>query len=130
MSPTTALHIRHTLYAEAAIKDTDLVVVASSHRAFLNWGFDWPDRRALVNSGPDGADHALLAVLGEDVPARFDSVVLASGDAIFTDTIAHLGSQGVHVTVAAPASCMARLLRMAAAATIYLPETLIRQDAA
>jgi uncharacterized LabA/DUF88 family protein len=74
-----------------------------------------------VRSGEDGADLALLDVLlGERVAARFDEVVLASGDGIFTDAVAALGTAGVDVTVLARSGHCSKRLRLAARHTVLL----------
>lgn len=86
----------------------DLVVVGSSHAAalasFEGWGPStdgWGGPRFVWRSGRDGADLALLGVLEEDVTARFQHVVIASGDGIFADAASRLGAVGCAVTVVA-----------------------------
>jgi hypothetical protein len=97
------------------IRDHDLVVVACNHGAFLAAAWGWPDARWLVRSGENGADHALLDVLiYERVEQRFETVVVASGDGVFADTVARLGGLGVTVTVVARPGSLSRRLRMAA----------------
>ena len=58
----------------------DHVVLASSHFTALPAWCGWPNARRLVRSGPHGADLALIALIQtEDIPRRFDRVVVASG---------------------------------------------------
>lgn len=67
--------LRHAVHLERA----DHVVIGTSHVGLLTIGCAWPDQRYVVRSGPNGADLALLEVLGENLPARFGRVVVASG---------------------------------------------------
>jgi hypothetical protein len=116
-----ASQARHVVDAAARLKDGDHVVIATSHIGLLPTGLGWAGARLLVRSGPDGADLALLDVLTEEqVEARFDEVVVASGDGIFTDAVAALGAAGVAVTVVARPDGCSRRLRMAASRTISL----------
>jgi hypothetical protein len=97
------------------IGDRDLVVVACNHGAFLAVAWGWPHGRLLMQSGENGADHALLDVLmGERVEQRVTAVVVASGDGIFANSVARLGSLGVAVTVVSRPEALSRRLRLAA----------------
>ena len=93
----------------------DQVVMASSHLAFLNAALGWPHARYRVRSGPNGADLELLDVLlHENVAARFNHVVIGSGDGGFFDAAASLADRGVWVTVVSrPGSLSGRLARVA-----------------
>ncbi|MDN4478638.1 NYN domain-containing protein [Demequina sp. SYSU T00039] len=100
---------------------SDQMVVGVSHVGLLATADAWPGARLLVKSGPDGADLALLEVLqGEQIAARFDEVVLFSGDGIFTDAVDALGADGVRVTVVGHRGRVAARLCMAAAETRYI----------
>jgi hypothetical protein len=69
----------------------------------------------VVGSGPDGADLALLEVLAEhDVEGRFDAVVVASGDGIFTDAVSELAGMGLSTLVISRPEALSRRLRLAA----------------
>jgi len=110
-------------YSDHITESGDQVVVASSHHAFATVGFAWPKARHLVRSGRDGADLALLQVLHcEHVADRFDRVVIASGDGIFVDAVAELGSVGIEVVVVARAESLAKRLRLAARHCLVLGE--------
>jgi hypothetical protein len=113
--PTTAeVAAWHEAY-RPLIRDHDLVVVACNHGAFTSVAWGWPNARRLVRSGANGADEALLDVLKcERVDQRFDAVVVASGDGIFTDAVARLGRLGIAVTVVSRREALSRRLRMAA----------------
>ena len=80
--------------------------------------------RLLLRSGPDGADHALLDVLEhEDVENRFTSLVLASGDGIFTDRVTSLTSSGIPVTVVARRGSLSPRLQLASTQVIFFEPT-------
>lgn len=101
----------------------DLVVIACNHGAFAAVGWGWPGVRYLIRSGENGADSALLEVLDhEDVKARFDDIVVANGDGIFTDAVAGLGGEGVCVTVVARAEALANRLRMASSHIVWVSD--------
>lgn len=100
----------------------DHVVVGTSHIGLVPVGCTWTNLRYVVGSGPDGADHALLAVLDENVEARFDEVVLISGDGIFTEQVASLAARGIRVTVAAHPERLSKRLRLAAHRVLYLTD--------
>ncbi|MCD4532503.1 NYN domain-containing protein [Nocardioides sp. cx-169] len=101
--------------------DRDQVVIGTSHIGLVTIGTRWERQRYVVRSGDDGADIALLEVLAEDLASRYDEVVLASGDGIFTDAAAALAAAGVDVHVVAPADALARRLSLAASRVTLLP---------
>lgn len=103
------------------VGDMDLVVVACNHGAFPAVGWGWPGARHLVRSGANGADEALLDVLRhERVEHRFGAVIVASGDGIFTDAVAHLGGRGIDVTVGSRPEALSRRLRLAAGSVLHV----------
>src|SRR6478735_5384782 len=86
----------------AALNGSEHVVIGTSHVGVVSTGLGWRGPRLVVRSGENGADLALLDVLTEErVAERFDEVVLVSGDGIFAEAVADLGSAGVEVTVVA-----------------------------
>lgn len=100
----------------------DQVVVGTCHRGLLTVGCTWPGKRYVVQSGPNGADMALLEVLAENLPGRFAEVVLISGDGIFASVVGELGGLGVKVVVVAHPDGLSRRLAMAASETVHLDE--------
>jgi hypothetical protein len=107
--------------AACPLRTDDLVVIGTSHIGVVASGIGWPGPRIVVRSGVDGADLALLEVLTtERVAERFESVVLVSGDGIFTGAVAALQARGVNVTVVAYADRCAKRLRLAASRTVFL----------
>ncbi len=109
----------------------DLVVLACNHGALLEVGLGWPAARLIVRSGVDGADLALLDVIQhENITARFNEVVIASGDGIFAEVAALLAERGLDVTVVSRRRALSRRLRMAAGRVRYLPEPELAEEAA
>lgn len=110
--------------AACPLRTDDLIVIGTSHTGFVASGVGWPGPRIVVRSGTDGADLALLDVLRtERVAERFDSVVVVSGDGIFTAAVAALEAHGVDVTVLAHVDGCAKRLRLAASHTVFLEDT-------
>jgi hypothetical protein len=106
-------------------EEHDQTVIGVSHFSALASGCARPNARLVMRSGKNGADLALLEVLEcENIEERFGQVVLVSGDGIFTESVARLGSCGVRVTVVAREGSLSRRLRMAASEslTCTLPE--------
>jgi hypothetical protein len=125
-SEANAARVRATYRKHVGVGPDDHVVVACSHLAFEHAGFGWPDARHLVRSGPDGADCELLDVLYlENVAARFDRVVIGSGDWIFAEAAAYLASRGCHVTVVSRRESLSARLRLAAHEVIYLDSEML-----
>lgn len=118
-----AVAARCAVEGVAGLTGSEQIVIGTSHIGLLSSGLGWQGTRLLVQSGEDGADLALLSVLTEErIEARFDAVVLVSGDGIFTEAVAALGAAGVHVTVVAHQGRCSRRLRLAAARTVYFAE--------
>lgn len=111
-------------YRTAASQGVDLYVVACSPARAAACTFGWGTQAQwLFKGGVNGADQALLdAYSVTEIAARFDRVVIASGDGIFADFAAALGQLGVHVTVVARDGTLSALLRMASASVIMLPK--------
>jgi hypothetical protein len=114
LTPQLVARVREAYEAIAHIADEDQVVVATAHYGALSAWFGWPDARRLVASGPDGADHQLLAVVdNEKVADRFPRVVIGSGDGIFATSAARLQEREVTVSVVSRANAVSRRLRLA-----------------
>ena len=113
---------KQTLLRAIDIGENDQIVIGTSHIGLIAVACVWDKLRYVVRSGEDGADLALLEVLGEDVARRFREVVVVSGDGIFTDAVANLGLEGVTVTVVSHRSSMSRRLALAAAEVVYLDD--------
>ena len=109
--------VRRRLTDAGAVTGDDMVTVGVDECGLASVAWAWQGARAVYGHGRDGADRALLEVLAERIPERYDSVVLASGDGIFTDVVAELVARGVHVTVVAHATGLSRRLASAASTT-------------
>jgi hypothetical protein len=96
-------------------------VVACSHRAARTVAFACKKERQRWQSGPNGADLALLEILEtEHVDERFDHVTICSGDGIFAEATAWLAEHGVDTTVVALKGHLAARLELAAHHVAYL----------
>ena len=111
---------KQAVLATGAIGPADHVVVGTSHIGLVPVGSTWVGVRYVVRSGRDGADLALLGVLDENVAARFQSVVLASGDGIFTPAVAALAAAGIPTTVIGRRGHIARSLQLVAIRVLTL----------
>ena len=110
----------------------DAVIVLPGEQVVIGVGtFDgvfhakraWPQARVVLMPGRDGADRALLDVLcSESVGERFGRVSIVSGDGIFAEAAAELGTQGVTVTAFGWRRCMASRLRLAAGGVAFLDD--------
>lgn len=119
---TVAAQISSEYSRVASFGSCDLMVVASSHYTAPAVWFGCPlqARRLPPRSGKNGADTALIdAVLKEDV-ARFDRVVIGSGDGIFAELAARLQAAGLQVTVVCRPGTLSRRLRLAVRDVRYL----------
>jgi hypothetical protein len=98
------------------------IIVACAHRNAPTVSFGWGSARHLWQSGPDGADRALLDVIAnENVAGRYQMVTIGSGDGIFATAAAFLAGQGVHVRVVGPSGGIAVALQLACHEVIELP---------
>jgi hypothetical protein len=113
---TRSLYIKSGLY-----KEGDLVFIACGKANSAAVGFGWPSAHRTSRPGRDGADFELIeAIKRENVPERFDRVVIASGDGIFTTRAQVLRRRGVDVTVVAPPEGLSTRLRGAACRTVLI----------
>lgn len=118
----------HALWAKRAIEDAvaprpgDQVIIGVGPAGLLDLACVWTHVRYVVRAGVDGADLALLEVFEEDIAERFAEVVLVSGDGIFANAVAALGSRGVRTTVLAHADGLSRRLELAANELVLLAD--------
>lgn len=116
---------REALAQAIAPRPGDHLALGLSHASFVATATNWagPKRILPPRSGRNGADHALLDVLHhENITARFSHVVLASGDGIFSESIAEIARAGVRTTIVARRRSLSRRLRVAAHEVLYLPD--------
>lgn len=100
----------------------DQTIVAASHHAGYAAGLAWPGARLVLGSGEDGADLALLGAVRsvEEIVQRFDGIVVASGDHIFTELVIDLTDAGGTVVVTWGEGALSRRLSDHAAAALPL----------
>ncbi|MEO6470258.1 MAG: hypothetical protein ABIR57_00435 [Aeromicrobium sp.] len=109
--------------AATVVPGEQVIVGVSSKDGLFHAKKAWPQARVVLELGRDGADHALLDVLdSEAVGERFGRVSIVSGDGIFAEAAAELGTQGVTVTVLGWRRCMASRLRLAAGVVAFLDD--------
>lgn len=110
--------------ASVRIAIGDHVIIGSSHHNAIAAGSAWLGARLLdPQSGADGADRALReAMRTENIPGRYNTMYLGSGDGGFSADLVFLASQGVttHV-VARPGSLSAELRISAEHVTMLQP---------
>ena len=83
-----------------AVTDDDHVIVGSGPTLAVTAGRAWPGARLVLGRGVDGADRALLEATDPAfVAARFDRVVIGSGDHAFAPLVAELRRRGTAVVV-------------------------------
>ena len=120
MTASSAHWARTQLEAVTEISPDAHVIIGTSHIGLFPTRDVWPGKQYLIQSGPDGADLALLEAIDDLLVNRYDEVVLASGDGIFADAVSRLTAHGLDVTVVAHHGRCAARLRMAAHRTIYM----------
>lgn len=86
----------------------------------------WPSAKLVTRSGPDGADIALIEQVKNVrfIAARYDRIVIGSGDGVFVHVARAYRYYGLKVEVASRRRSLSREL-MAVASTVYflpLPE--------
>jgi hypothetical protein len=109
-----------------ALRPDEQVIIGARHASVLAAGTRWAGARLVTARDQDGVQRGLLQILqDEHIAGRFDELVLASGNGIFTEAIAKLGAQGVKVTVVAWPESLSKHLRMAAAETDLLERTMM-----
>ena len=119
-SEDCAAWVRRRLADAGVLRAGDHVTVAVDEGALSSVAWVWQGSVCRWGHGKDGADLALVAELDERVHERFDEVVVASGDGVFTDTVAGLVGRGVRVVVAAHGTSLSRRLADAASEVLLL----------
>jgi hypothetical protein len=111
-TPAEAVAALNGYLAAAGWRADDHVVIAAHPSLVLAVGFARPvPSRYLPAVGTDAADLALLADLApSDAAARYDRVVIGSGDHAFGEYIGELAELGVDVSVVARPRCVSHEL--------------------
>lgn len=95
----------------------DHVIIGSSGGNAEAANFGWAgSAQHVIRNGKDGADLALLECISDAqwIAARYDTVVIASGDHIFAFAVAALKAAGCEVLVIAPDRGFSKAMRLAA----------------
>jgi hypothetical protein len=124
-APVPSLHlvseVQVRYLARLGFGADDQVVMAASHRSLVDAACGWPHARYRVRSGKNGADLELIDVLEhENVAARFNHVVIGSGDGIFGRAAASLAARGVRITVVSRRGSLNADLASIARDVVYL----------
>ncbi|MFV0634765.1 NYN domain-containing protein [Demequina sp.] len=101
---------------------TDQVVIGACPQSAVKvFGVRAP-HRLVVREGASGADRALVAAAADHdhTAARFDEVVIASGDREFLETAVQLRARGVRTTVASRADALNGSVRIVADEVVAL----------
>jgi len=105
-----------------AVRADDIVIVGCNGGMVLAAAEAWPTARIVKGVGPDGVD---LRLLGDAEPhmvsARFDRVVIGSGDHIFAPLASALRARRTAVVVVSLAGSLSAQLRWAAGLVKELP---------
>lgn len=110
---TAEKHTVADLYQlKAGIARDDHVVVATNPSALVHCFDIFPGSQLVGQHGPDGADSALLEILGEIdwIAKRYDRVIVGSGDHCFAPSAAALRARGILVGVVAREGSLSRSL--------------------
>jgi hypothetical protein len=125
LAGSLALRRASATYRETmSIGPDDHVIVAVNPALGLEAKLEWPDRQVIMQGGPDGADMALLSVASDEpwVTARYDRLIIASGDGIFAGLASSIRGAGIPVGVVALDRSLAYVLAHAATFVRIMPE--------
>ncbi len=102
----------------------DIFFIGVSHFNLAAASFGWGSgvARYLVRSGNDGADLALLELLSDpSTLTRFNKIVIASGDGIFSKSNQMLAARGIQTTYVARQDAVARDIFLSGCGFMLLP---------
>jgi hypothetical protein len=87
--------------ASAPVFDGDHVIIGANPQLGLAAKTAWPGARLVVRGGPDGADIPLLEAVRDVafIAARYDQIVVGSGDGAFEVVVREFRSRGLAVGV-------------------------------
>jgi hypothetical protein len=121
----TALHEALAGYRTSApVSEGDHVIIGANPQLGLAAKTAWPSARLVVRGGPDGADIALLeAVRDVDfIAARYDQIVVGSGDGAFEVVAREFRSRGIAVGVVSLRRGLSYALGTSASFVRLMPE--------
>lgn len=108
----------------APVLDGDHVIIGANPMLGPAVKAAWPRARLVVRGGPDGADIALLqAVRDVDfIAARYDQIVVGSGDGVFEVVVREFRSRGLAVGVVSLPQRLSYALGTSASFVRLMPE--------
>lgn len=108
----------------APVTEGDHVIIGANPRLGPAAKTAWPGARLVVSGGPDGADIALLdAVRDIDfIAARYDRIVVGSGDGVFEVVVREFRSRGLAVGVVSLRQGLSFALGTSASFVRLMPE--------
>lgn len=108
----------------APVSDGDHVIIGANPQLGPAAKATWPGARLVVRGGPDGADIALLeAVRDVDfIAARYDQIVVGSGDGVFEVVVREFRSRGLAVGVVSLRRGLSYALGTSASFVRLMPE--------
>lgn len=121
------LVLRRTLaeYREAAtVRPGDHVIIGANPQVGIVAKASWPGARLVVRRGADGADFALLECVQDVdfIAARYDRIVVGSGDAAFDLVATQYRGCGLAVGVVARRGSLSYVLGRSASFVQLLPD--------
>ena len=128
-----ALHRAVSDYRDAVpITDGDHVVIGANPQLGVVAKACWQSARLVVGGGPDGADTALLGTVKDTdwVAARYDLIVVGSGDGIFEVVARKFRLCGLAVGVASRRGSLSCVLGATASFVRILPDVPIAEVSA
>ncbi len=120
-------------YKEAApVAVGDHVVVGTNPKLGVLAHASWPSARLVVRGGPNGADIALLAEVKNEhwIAARYDRIVVGSGDGVFAAVATTFRRHGLAVGVVSREQSLSYVLSRAATFVRILPDHAPTKEAA
>ena len=106
------------------VGDEDHVIIGANPMLGLVAKNCWPEARLVVRGGPDGADIALLETVKDVdfIAARYDRIVVGSGDHVFESVVSAYQMCGLPVGVVARKRSLAFVLGRSASFVRLIPE--------
>ena len=112
---------KESIVSELDLHDEDFVVIGTSHgNNCLVCGSEWKGPRQVMKHGHDGADIALVDASREYRLDTFASVIIVSGDGIFTDVASIVRANCIDVTVLSSREHLSRRLELVASEVKYV----------
>ena len=108
----------------APVEDGDHVIIGVNPMLAVEAKASWPAARLVVRGGPNGADIALLETVKDVgfIAARYDRIVVGSGDGVFEAVVRLYKTYGLPVGVVSRQRSLSQLLGTVASFVRLLPD--------